>query len=98
MGAKLVPGADDAINGLGFLNKRITYVSNNSFYTPNEFIKKFNSKGIKVLKEQIILPTTCLLAYLKRINFQRQLYLIASQSTMIQYEQHGFMVYRPVRI
>ncbi|CAG9760967.1 unnamed protein product [Ceutorhynchus assimilis] len=71
----VLPGSDKAVAKLRSLGKKIGFVTNNSFY-PMEVILK-NLKPFEALEEEILTPNFTFLGYLKKIDFKKDIYMIA---------------------
>lgn len=72
----VIPGSDDAIKKLRSLGKNIGFVTNNSLYTVESLLKNLTPFEAKV--DEIFNPNLSLVQYLKRNNFQKDIYLIGS--------------------
>ncbi|XP_076271250.1 uncharacterized protein LOC143203040 [Rhynchophorus ferrugineus] len=71
-----IPGAGECVLKLRELNKNIGIVTNNTFSTQKELSTRLAHCGVK--EEEISTPNYALLAYLKSINFSKDVYLIGS--------------------
>lgn len=89
---KTFPGASACINTLQQNGKKVHYVSNNSV-CPIEIIKeKLVSSGIDTDNGNIITPITAIIAYLKQIQFNKPMYVIALNSMKDTLRKEGFIV------
>eukprot|EP01066_Platyproteum_vivax_P010513 Platyproteum_vivax@DN4710_c0_g1_i1.p1 len=80
-GDKVVAGARECLTGLAALNKQVFFATNNSLYSPTEYVKIFNKKGFENIREEQMYCTMQVTKdYLQHIGFQGKLYVIASQS------------------
>lgn len=74
----VIPGSDDAIKKLRALGKNVGFVTNNTLYTVDDLMKNLTPFGVKT--NEIINPNLSLVQYLKKINFQKDIYVIGSQA------------------
>ncbi|XP_044736958.1 phosphoglycolate phosphatase 1A, chloroplastic-like [Chrysoperla carnea] len=88
-----IHGADTAINGLRAIGKNIHFVTNNSAYNAIDLAEKFSSNGIKCYETEFINTTKVIGAYLKRINFNKKLFVLGSQKSIEYFESLGYEVY-----
>lgn len=73
----IIPGSDDAIKKLRALGKTVGFVTNNTLYPVDNLMKILTPFGAK--PNEIINPNLSLVQYLKKTNFQKDIYVIGSQ-------------------
>ncbi|KAH8300958.1 hypothetical protein KR044_007242 [Drosophila immigrans] len=73
-----VPHAPDGFAALRNAGKPITYVTNNSMRGVESTVRNFAQVGIEVTKEQIWHPAQTVVHYLRSINFDGLIYIIAT--------------------
>lgn len=74
----VIPESDDAIKKLRLLGKNIGFITNNSLYTVDDLMNILKPFGAKT--NEIVTPNLSLRQYLKKINFQKDIYVIGSQA------------------
>lgn len=74
----VIPGSDDAIKKLRSLGKNIGFVTNNSIFTMESLLKILTPFEAKM--DEIVNANLSLVQYLKRNNFQKDIYLIGSEA------------------
>ncbi|XP_015108743.1 4-nitrophenylphosphatase [Diachasma alloeum] len=65
-----IPGALESLKTLQSLGKRVLFVSNNSFLLVEDYIVKLRKMGFEATPEQIVIPSSVILWYLRKIKFQ----------------------------
>lgn len=89
---KPLPGVSECISTLKKNGKKIHYVSNNSS-NPLDIIKnRLSSCGIETGNDDIITPITAIIAYLKQIQFDKPIYVIALNTIKDALREEGFTV------
>lgn len=72
-----LPGIKEGIAVLYKLNKQLAFVSNNSFATKEDYERKFTALGVKFNYDKTLVhPAGSFAAYLKKINFNKTVFLI----------------------
>lgn len=89
---EVVPGATHAIENIKKLGKKIRYISNNSTMSLDTFLKKMNQFGFKVSSDDFIYPTLSIINYLKKINFNKKIYVIGTASVKTDFVNNGFRI------
>lgn len=74
----IIPGSDDAIKKLRALGKTVGFVTNNTLYPVDNLMKILTPFGAK--PNEIINPNLSLVQYLKKTNFQKDIYVIGSEA------------------
>lgn len=72
--------------------KTFGYVSNNSTVTVEKFAKRLCSMGINASIQNVILPTTAIISYLKSINFKKKVCIIALSGMKREFLDAGFQL------
>lgn len=85
-------GGRDGLNALKSLNKRIGFVTNNSYQSKELFESRFRDELQHQFnyQEDILHPAEATVTYLKSIDFQGMIYLIASDPFRAVLEAAGF--------
>lgn len=89
---QVVTGANEAVEKLKMIGKRIHYISNNSTMSLETFIKKMNQFGFKVGSDDVLYPTLSIINYLKKINFNKKIFVIGTASVKTDFVNHGFRI------
>ncbi|XP_017086098.1 pyridoxal phosphate phosphatase-like [Drosophila eugracilis] len=87
-----IPNSAEGYAALEKNGKQLTYVTNNSVLTEEQRIKRFAEIGMQVLPEQIWHPAKSIVAYLRGIDFQGLIYVIASPSFKTVLCEAGFQL------
>ncbi|XP_060527066.1 uncharacterized protein LOC132702459 [Cylas formicarius] len=88
LGNSLIPGANKCISALRKLGKRVSFITNNGTATTEQMLKNLSAFGAK--EDEIISPVTSIIAYLKKINFNRDLYVIGGSNLRDSLKRAGF--------
>lgn len=84
-------GAKEGLAALKSTNKRLAFVSNNSFFSKEMFEEKFSGLELDFNYEQDLLhPAAATVTYLQSINFTGSIFLIGSDSFRNVLEGNGF--------
>ncbi len=88
---KLIPKADETINKLIDVGKKICFVSNKTTGTPNDYFSFLTQKGLRIEKNQIITSAIVVKEYLKANNFSGNFFAIG-ETVFIEYlRDAGFL-------
>ncbi|XP_017871101.1 PREDICTED: pyridoxal phosphate phosphatase [Drosophila arizonae] len=87
-----VPDAGLAYNALERAGKRLTFVTNNSVRTLEQTARRFAKSKIQVAPEQIWHPAQTLVYYLRSIQFEGLIYIMASPQFKAVLQQAGFQL------
>ncbi|XP_017063844.1 pyridoxal phosphate phosphatase [Drosophila eugracilis] len=87
-----IPRAADGYAALERKGKQITFVTNNSVRTVNNCVRRFAKIGMQVQPEQIWHPAQSIVNYLRSINFQGLIYIIATQPFKEVLREAGFQL------
>ncbi|EFA02139.1 Pyridoxal phosphate phosphatase-like Protein [Tribolium castaneum] len=87
-----IPGASDGIKSLKKIGKQLAVVSNNTTESLDSFHKQLNSSGFDLRKEEIILPTQAMIAYLKSKNFTNSIFILGMPAMKEAFKEAGFKV------
>ncbi|XP_034118508.1 chronophin [Drosophila nasuta] len=87
-----VPHAPDGFAALQKAGKPITYVTNNSARAVESTVRSFAQVGMEVQKEQIWHPAQSIVHYLRSINFDGLIYIIASPKFKQVLHDAGFQM------
>ncbi|XP_054730181.1 chronophin [Anastrepha obliqua] len=74
-----IPGAAQGYRMLISAGKKINFISNNSVQPLSEYERKFKAIGIDVDLDTLVHPATSIVKYLKNINFNGLIYVIATE-------------------
>lgn len=84
-------GAKEGLEAQKSLDKRIGFVTNNGFITKSAYKKNFDGLGYEIDYENDILqPAVTTVEYLKSIDFQGPIYLLAGDAFREHLEDAGF--------
>ncbi|KAL1509041.1 hypothetical protein ABEB36_003845 [Hypothenemus hampei] len=87
---KLIDGSTEGINALRSLGKKLYFVTNNSTSHIDLFLERLKVIGVK--KEEVIRPGNSLIWYLKKMNFQKEVYVIGFETLKDELRKAGFKV------
>ncbi|KAH8262250.1 hypothetical protein KR026_009333, partial [Drosophila bipectinata] len=87
-----VPGAPEAFLALKGIGKEAIFVTNNSVRTVEQAVRHFEKIGVPVRPEQITHPAQSTVNYLRGINFQGLIYIIASPPYKAVLREAGFQL------
>ncbi|XP_032308844.1 chronophin [Drosophila ananassae] len=87
-----IPGAPEAFVALEKTGKELTFVTNNSVRTVEQAVRHFEKIGMSVRPEQITHPSQNTVDYLRQINFQGLIYIIASPPFKAVLREAGFQL------
>jgi ribonucleotide monophosphatase NagD (HAD superfamily) len=85
-----IPGTDDGIRALKKLGKKVTFVSNNCTKTLHFYTKQLQSAGFDIEQDDLITPALAMIAYLKKLNFTKEIYVIGMTALRKELERAGF--------
>ncbi|ERL83969.1 phosphoglycolate phosphatase 2-like [Dendroctonus ponderosae] len=86
----ILPGTVDAVGKFRQLGKKICFVTNNAIAPPE--VLKAKLIPFQASLEEIVTPNITLLAYLKKIDFQKTIYIIGSRFTKKMLREAGYSV------
>lgn len=91
-----IPGADDCVAKIRKLGKKVAFVSNNTIY-PIPVIAK-NVEPFGGTEDEIVTPNSALLAYLKKIDFKKDIYVIGCtyQKNLIRDAGYNVIEYKNI--
>ncbi|XP_057658620.1 glycerol-3-phosphate phosphatase-like [Diorhabda carinulata] len=75
---KPITGASDCINNLKKLKKRVNYLTNNAYKSPQDIANILNKLNHNVTSDDIINPIITIISFFKNINYNDEIYLIGS--------------------
>jgi len=81
-GEHLIPGADEVINHLKFVGKKIVFVSNKTTGTANEYYHLLKDWGLNIEEDEIINSTIVVTNYLKQ-NFNCDKFFAIGEDSFI---------------
>lgn len=87
-----VPNASDGFAALEHAGKAITYVTNNSIRSVDSTVKRFAKVDMQVSPEQIWHPAQTLIYYLRSINFDGLIYIIATPKIKAMLRDAGYQL------
>ena len=93
-----VPMADQAYAALERAGKHITYVTNNSVRTVSQTVRRLAEANLQVEPEQIWHPAQTLVYYLRSIQFDGLIYIIATPQFKAVLREAGFQLIDGVSI
>lgn len=86
-----LPGIEEAISVLYQMNKELAFVSNNSFASKEDYQRKFAALGVNFdYEKSLVHPAGSFVAYLKRINFEKTVFLIGGPVHKRLLEENDF--------
>ncbi|XP_066253953.1 uncharacterized protein [Euwallacea similis] len=86
----VIDGAKESIKLLRNLKKKLYFISNNSTSPLDLYLNRF--KVFEAVKEELVRPIDSITWYLKKINFDKELYVIGVKAFRNALEQAGFNV------
>ncbi|KAJ8919373.1 hypothetical protein NQ315_016466 [Exocentrus adspersus] len=89
---KPLPDVSACINSLRRNGKMVHFVSNNSTVPTDVLKERLSSCGIQAEDENIITPIKAILAYLKKIQFNKKLYVIGLNWIKTLLREEGFSI------
>ncbi|XP_044255664.1 phosphoglycolate phosphatase 2-like [Tribolium madens] len=88
-----IPGSIDAIKAFkNNLKKKIIFVSNNATKTHDDYYQQLKSVEIVSQKSDLVQPTLAIIDYLKKSNFNKEIYLIGMTALRSELEKAGFKI------
>ncbi|CAG9819787.1 unnamed protein product [Phaedon cochleariae] len=90
--SKALPGSPECIATLKNLGKRVSFVTNNAVHTVDGLHGKMKQNGISGEPEDIVNPLVGVVDYLKKINFNKELFVLASNVYKNVLRKAGFKV------
>jgi len=88
-GNELIDGADKALEMLRGKGKKLFFVSNNSTNSREQYVKKFEKFGIKVMKDELISSSYATAVYLQSISFKKKVYVVGESGIGIELKEAG---------
>lgn len=85
--------ANEALNQLRALGKKIFYITNNSTKTRNEIVAKCERLSFIANKEEIVCSSYVTALYLKQQNFKRKVYIMGASGIARELEDVGIAHY-----
>lgn len=86
----VLPGADSTVQKLRALGKKIGFVTNNTLYAVEKLqanLAQFDAKA-----DEIVSPTVSLIEYLRKIDFQKDIYMISTAEPKRLVREAGYNV------
>lgn len=91
-------GAKEGLQAIQRQQKRLSYVSNNSFLSRQTYEQNFANLGVTFdFNQDLIQPATATVAYLRSINFNGIIYVMASDAFKEVLEAAGFECFSMVK-
>ncbi|XP_053604895.1 uncharacterized protein LOC128672030 [Plodia interpunctella] len=87
-----LPGSGEFIELMKKIGKTVHFVSNNSIRTKENYENQFKSAGIKDGFENLTIPSTAIVEFLKSRNFNKSVYCVACPETKRILRAAGFKV------
>lgn len=87
-----IPNAPLAVRKLRELGKQVRFVSNNTIYSLENFYKRLEKLDFEPEPGCFAVPTMAMIEYLRKTNFQKQLYVMGPPSLKSELEIAGFRV------
>lgn len=87
-----IPGATECLNTLKKLGKKVRFITNNSSTGLEVIISRLKVIGYRHGIEDICNPAAAIIDYLKKIKFDKQLYVIATSTVKNDLKNAGFTV------
>ncbi|XP_023022819.2 uncharacterized protein isoform X1 [Leptinotarsa decemlineata] len=85
-----LPGAIDCINSLKLLKKKVSYVTNNGTTGEKSLSRKSKSLGLQIEADEIANPILPAISYLKKLNFQSEIFAVGTQDFKDELWASGF--------
>lgn len=87
-----IPQAPDAFAALQRAGKPTTFISNNSVRAVEDTVKSFQNVGMQVTPEQVWHPAKTMVHYLRSIQFDGLIYIIATANFKAHLTDAGFQL------
>lgn len=91
LGESIIDGALEFLNNLKKTGKHFLVATNNSSLTPKEHLNKFNSLGLCLNPENILVSSSSALLFLKQNNFNR-IFLVANRNVSNFFKKEGIVL------
>lgn len=88
-GDNIIGRANDAVNKLRSLGKKIFYVTNNSTKSRDEYVKKCEKLGFIASKEEIVSSSFVMAQYLKQQGFNKKVYVVGTSGMTAELDNVG---------
>ncbi|CAG9836082.1 unnamed protein product [Diabrotica balteata] len=88
----VIPGAKECLDKFKRLGKSVSFVSNNALNTPDEILQKLLRMNLTVDINDIFNPQMAVLDYLQRMNYQKKIYMIGTDSYKEYLRKAGFKI------
>jgi phosphoglycolate/pyridoxal phosphate phosphatase family enzyme len=92
LGEELIEGADEVIERIRSLGKRVLFVSNKPIATRESYAGKLTRLGIKTSPDEVINSSFVLTRYLSRIKPGARVFPIGEESLINELEEAGFRI------
>ncbi len=92
LGNQLVPRADEVIDKINKLGKKVYFLTNNSTRTRNEYVKKLKNLGIKAIPDIIMTSARATAIYLSQIKNHANVFVIGEKGLQKELTTSGFKV------
>ncbi|CAG9768509.1 unnamed protein product [Ceutorhynchus assimilis] len=89
-GHSAIEGAQEAIETLRKIGKKLFFVTNNSAVPIDMYLARM--KGFGVTREEVIRPIRALIWYLKKLKFDKEVYVVGTQALKDELKEAGFKV------
>jgi len=88
----IIPGVKETITKLREYKKNIYYVSNNNMIGFERLHTRINNFGFGAKEEEIAIPILAVTAYLKKIKYDKEIFVIGSSAVKKAFTTEGFVV------
>ncbi|KAI9589054.1 glycerol-3-phosphate phosphatase [Glossina fuscipes] len=88
----IIAGSGDGFAELRKAGKKITFITNNSVRTEEACLEKLRNNNIEIDANHLMHPAKSTVEYLKNINFQGLIYIIASDAFKSVLRKEGFQL------
>ncbi|XP_030387092.1 pyridoxal phosphate phosphatase [Scaptodrosophila lebanonensis] len=87
-----IPGVADGYSALQGMGKELSFITNNSVRSMEQYERRFQKLGIKVGESELWHPAQSIVEYLRRIKFDGLIYIIASEPFKSVLRKAGFQL------
>lgn len=89
---KNIPGAQPALAAFQNLKKEIRFVSNNSTKSQEKYFEELQTAGFNLKTSDVFQPLEAIVDHLKKIDFDREIFLIGLPPLQSALEKAGFKI------
>ncbi|CAH0560987.1 unnamed protein product [Brassicogethes aeneus] len=86
----VIKGAAHAVQKLRDAGKKVRFISNNCIYTYELFHERLEKCKFGSEKDSFVFPTMAMIDYLKSVNFNKEIFMLASLSMRSEIKRAGF--------